>query len=165
MKNKFAEQLSLDLVGFMRKDVAEGAHISKSQLTRMSNGERSGDKSMRVAIAHRLHSILLALSGARTDYGLLSFLKDTTKHNDVISVMFRQRKEENDRRAIEEEFDEAMSTEKKFRSPQQVLLIDKYFDEYAEEIMSENTDIVMKADYAGINLQNVFNKANTRLGG
>lgn len=167
--SKFAEQLSLEFDNaksfISHKKVANEAHISAGQLSRLKNGTRATDKSMRVSLAHIMHRVLLAFSGARSDYGLLSFLKDTTKHGDVMASLFRQRKEENDRRALEESFDEAMTTKKALRSPQQVLLISDYFREYAEEIMAEHTDIVKKAEYAGINVQDVFDKANANYGG
>lgn len=164
-KNKFAEQLTLDLAGVIRKDVAHQVHVSDGQLTRLANGQRTGDKSMRVDLAHTLHSILLALSGARKDYGVLSFLKSTQRYDDVMATLFQQRKEEDDRRALEKSFDVAMTTKPEARSSQQVLLIRDYFKEYAEEIMSENTDIVAKAKYAGVNIHEVFDEANTRVGG
>lgn len=167
--NKFAEQLSLELDHAKKfishKRVADEAHISAGQLSRLKNATRATDKSMRVSLARIMHKVLLSFSGARSDYGLLSFLKDTTKHSDVMSSLFRQHKEENDRRALEESFDEAMTTKKELRSSQQTLLIRDYFREYAEEIMAEHTDIVKKAEYAGINVQDVFDKANANYGG
>ena len=142
VKNKFAEQLTLDLAGVVHKDIAHKVHISDGQLTRLANSQRTGDKSMRAGLAHALHSILLAFSGARKDYGVLSFLKSSRRYDDVMATLFQQRKEEDDRRALEEAFDQAMTTKPEARSSQQVLLIRDYFKEYAEEIMSENTDIV-----------------------
>lgn len=165
VKNKFAEQLTLDLAGVVRRDVAQKVHISDGQLTRLANGQRTGDKGMRSGLAHALHSILLAFSGARKDYGVLSFLKSSKRYDDVMATLFQQRKEEDDRRALEEAFDQAMTTKPEARSSQQILLIRDYFKEYAEEIMSENTDIVAKAEYAGIDIHQVFDEANARIGG
>lgn len=165
IKNKFAEQLTLDLAGVVRKDVARQIHVSDGQITRLANGERTGDKGMRVGLARTLHSILLAFSGARKDYGVLSYLKSSRRYDDVMATLFQQRKEEDDRQALEESFDEAMTTKPEARSSQQTLLIRDYFREYAEEIMSENTDIVAKAKYAGIDIHGVFDEANARVGG
>ncbi|WP_203639686.1 transcriptional regulator [Levilactobacillus wangkuiensis] len=165
MQNKFAEQLTLDLAGVVRRDVAQKVHISDGQLTRLANGQRTSDKGMRAGLAHALHSILLAFSGARKDYGVLSFLKSSKRYDDVMATLFQQRKEEDDRRALEEAFDQAMTTKPEARSSQQILLIRDYFKEYAEEIMSENTDIVAKAEYAGIDIHQVFDEANARVGG
>lgn len=165
VKNKFAEQLTLDLAGVVRRDVAQRVHISDGQLTRLANGQRNGDKGMRAGLAHALHSILLAFSGARKDYGVLSFLKSSKRYDDVMATLFQQRKEEDDRRELEEAFDQAMTTKPEARSSQQILLIRDYFKEYAEEIMSENTDIVAKAKYAGIDIHQVFDEANARVGG
>ncbi|WP_236008245.1 transcriptional regulator [Levilactobacillus andaensis] len=166
--NKFAEQLTLaldDPKSASQEAIAQLLFMSAGQLSRIKNATRATDKSIRVGLAHVLHDVFLAFSGARNDYGLLSFLKDTTKHDDVITSLFRQKKEENDRRALEESFDEAMTTKKELRSPQQILLINDYFREYAEEIMAEHTDIAKKAEYAGINVQDVFDKANANYGG
>lgn len=165
MQNKFSEQLTLDLAGVVRRDVAQKVHISDGQLTRLANGQRTGDKGMRSGLAHALHSILLAFSGARKDYGVLSFLKSSKRYDDVMATLFQQRKEEDDRSALEEAFDQAMTTKPEARSSQQILLIRDYFKEYAEEIMSENTDIVAKAEYAGIDIHQVFDEANARVGG
>jgi len=165
MQNKFSEQLTLDLAGVVRRDVAQKVHISDGQLTRLANGQRTGDKGMRSGLAHALHSILLAFSGARKDYGVLSFLKSSKRYDDVMATLFQQRKEEDDRRELEEAFDQAMTTKPEARSSQQILLIRDYFKEYAEEIMSENTDIVAKAEYAGIDIHQVFDEANARVGG
>lgn len=165
IKNKFAEQLTLDLAGVVRKDVARQIHVSDGQITRLANGERTGDKGMRVGLARTLHSILLAFSGARKDYGVLSYLKSSRRYDDVMATLFQQRKEENDRRELEESFDEAMTTKPEARSSQQILLIRDYFKEYAEEIMSENADIVTKAKYAGVDIHSVFDEANARVGG
>ena len=165
IKNKFAEQLTLALDGVIRKYIAHEVHISESQLTRLANGQRTGDKGMRTGLAHALHSVLLALSGARKDYGVLSYLKSSRRYDDVMATLFQQRKEENDRRALEESFDEAMTTKPEARSSQQILLIRDYFKEYAEEIMSENADIVAKAEYAGVDIHSVFDEANARVGG
>ena len=165
IKNKFAEQLTLDLAGVVRKDVARQIHVSDGQITRLANGERTGDKGMRVGLARTLHSILLAFSGARKDYGVLSYLKSSRRYDDVMATLFQQRKEEDDRRELEESFDEAMTTKPEARSSQQTLLIRDYFREYAEEIMSENTDIVAKAKYAGVDIHGVFDEANARVGG
>jgi len=82
-----------------------------------------------------------------------------------MATLFQQRKEEDARRALEEAFDQAMTTKPEARSSQQILLIRDYFKEYAEEIMSENTDIVAKAEYAGIDIHQVFDEANARVGG
>ena len=165
IKNKFAEQLTLDLAGVVRKDVARQIHVSDGQITRLANGERTGDKGMRVGLTRTLHSILLAFSGARKDYGVLSYLKSSRRYDDVMATLFQQRKEEDDRRELEESFDEAMTTKPEARSSQQTLLIRDYFREYAEEIMSENTDIVAKAKYAGVDIHGVFDEANAKVGG
>lgn len=58
-----------------------------------------------------------------------------------------------------------MTTKLEARSSQQTLLIRDYFKEYAEEIMSENTDIVAKAKYAGVDIHGVFDEANAKVGG
>lgn len=168
-ENKFAKQLTLALDGVQEamahKDVAAKVHVSNAQLTRLSKGERKGDKGIRVSLSKVLQNVWLNFSGAREDYGTPSFMKNRTKHDDVMAALFQQRKEENDRRSLEESFDEAMTTKPELRSPQQQLLIQDYFREYVEEIGAEQTDITMKAAYAGTDIQAVFDAYNKRLGG
>lgn len=116
-------------------------------------------------MADTLQNIWLNFSGAREDYHIPSFMKNKTKHNDVMAALFQQRKEENERRQLEDAFDEAIGTKPELRSPQQQQLIRDYFKEYVEEIGAENTDIVMKAQYAGVRLQSYFDKYNDQYGG
>lgn len=169
MENKFAEQLSLrlgELKGTLtHKEIAQSVPVSNAQLTRLANGERKGDKATRVSLAKKLASYWVSLSGAREDYHVLSFMKDSKRHDDVMSALFQQRKEENDRRKLEEDFDVAMGMKKEARSPQQTLLIDDYFREYAEEIAAEQTDFAKKAAYVGVNVQDVVAAGNKRYGG
>ncbi|KIO93954.1 hypothetical protein N624_0068 [Levilactobacillus brevis] len=54
-------------------------------------------------------------------------MKNKTKHNDVMAALFQQRKEENERRQLEDAFDEAIGTKPELRSPQQQQLIRDYF--------------------------------------
>lgn len=168
-ESKFAKQLTLALddvqQAMTHKDVAAKVHVSNGQLTRLANGQRKGDKNTRVSLAKTLQSVWLNFSGARKDYGTPSFMKDRTKHDDVMAALFQQRKEENDRRSLEESFDEAMTTKPELRSPQQTLLIRDYFREYVEEIGAEETDIAMKSKYAGEDIKSIFDAYNKRLGG
>lgn len=167
--SKFAKQLSLVLNDVQQsvshKDVAAEVHVSAGQLSRVKGGTRPTDKGTRMALTNVLQSIWLNFSGARADYHVPSFMKNRTKHDDVMAALFQQRKEENDRRKLEESFDEAITTKPEFRSSQQQLLIRDYFKEYVEEIGAENTDIVTKAEYAGVLLQDYFDKYNADYGG
>lgn len=167
--SKFSKQLSLVLDDVQHavshKEVADEVHVSAGQLSRMKGGTRPTDKGTRIALTSVLQSIWLNFSGARADYHLPSFMKNRTKHDDVMASLFQQHKEEDDRRKLEESFDEAITTKPEFRSPQQQSLIRDYFKEYVEEIGAENTDIVTKADYAGVQLQDYFDKYNAEYGG
>lgn len=169
MQSKFSEQLTLALDGIQgsltHKQVAGKVHVSVGQLSRLKNGTRNTDKPTRISLADALQSIWLNFSGARVDYHIPSFMKNKTKHNDVMAALFQQRKEENERRQLEDAFDEAIGTKPELRSPQQQQLIRDYFKEYVEEIGAENTDIVMKAQYAGVQLQSYFDKYNDQYGG
>ncbi|WP_341780438.1 helix-turn-helix domain-containing protein [Levilactobacillus sp. HBUAS70063] len=169
MQSKFSEQLTLALDGIQgsltHKQVAGKVHVSVGQLSRLKNGTRNTDKPTRISLADTLQNIWLNFSGAREDYHIPSFMKNKTKHDDVMAALFQQRKEENERRSLEESFDEAMTTKPELRSPQQTLLIRDYFQEYVEEIGAEETDIAMKAKYAGEDIQSVFDAYNKRIGG
>ncbi|QCZ53596.1 Prophage Lp2 protein 13 [Levilactobacillus brevis] len=169
MQSKFSEQLTLALDGIQgsltHKQVAGKVHVSVGQLSRLKNGTRNIDKPTRISLADALQSTWLNFSGAREDYRIPSFMKNKTKHNDVMAALFQQRKEENERRQLEDAFDEAIGTKPELRSPQQQQLIRDYFKEYVEEIGAENTDIVMKAQYAGVQLQSYFDKYNDQYGG
>lgn len=169
MQSKFSEQLTLALDGIQgsltHKQVAGKVHVSAGQLSRLKNGTRNTDKPTRISLADTLQNIWLNFSGAREDYHIPSFMKNKTKHDDVMSALFQQRKEENERRKLEDAFDEAMTTKPELRSPQQTLLIRDYFREYVEEIGAEETDIAMKAKYAGEDIQSVFDAYNKRIGG
>jgi transcriptional regulator with XRE-family HTH domain len=169
MQSKFSEQLTLALDGIQgsltHKQVAGKVHVSVGQLSRLKNGTRNTDKPTRISLADTLQNIWLNFSGAREDYHIPSFMKNKTKHDDVMAALFQQRKEENERRKLEDAFDEAIGTKPELRSPQQQQLIRDYFKEYVEEIGAENTDIVMKAKYAGEDIQSVFDAYNKRIGG
>lgn len=167
--SKFSKQLSLVLDDVQHavshKEVADEVHVSAGQLSRLKGGTRPTDKGTRVALTTVLQNIWLNFSGARADYHVPSFMKNKSKHDDVMATLFQQRKEENDRRGLEESFDEAIGTKPELRSPQQQSLIRDYFKEYVEEIGAENTDIVMKAQYAGVQLQDYFDNYNNQYGG
>ncbi|WP_125575974.1 helix-turn-helix domain-containing protein [Levilactobacillus angrenensis] len=169
MQSKFSEQLTLALDGIQgsltHKQVAGKVHVSVGQLSRLKNGTRNTDKPTRISLADTLQNIWLNFSGAREDYHIPSFMKNKTKHDDVMAALFQQRKEENERRKLEDAFDEAIGTKPELRSPQQTLLIRDYFREYVEEIGAEETDIAMKAKYAGEDIQSVFDSYNKRIGG
>ncbi|WP_139592654.1 helix-turn-helix domain-containing protein [Levilactobacillus brevis] len=146
------------------KQVAGKVHVSVGQLSRLKNGTRNIDKPTRISLADALQSTWLNFLGTRgLPYSV--FYENKTKHNDVMAALFQQRKEENERRQLEDAFDEAIGTKPELRSPQQQQLIRDYFKEYVEEIGAENTDIVMKAQYAGVQLQSYFDKYNDQYGG
>ncbi|MBU7474851.1 transcriptional regulator [Lactiplantibacillus pentosus] len=170
MKNKFAEQLSLALDRHKestQQQVADGTHISPGQLSRLKNGSRNTDPQIRKSLANKINDFWLKYSGARENFGVLSFQNDRRLKGDMFSALMRQKKEQQEREAMEAEFENAIAINPNDRTPAQQLVIERYPREYAEEISAEITDLAKKAEYAGISmdkLQEVIDKVNRKNG-
>ncbi|WOI03364.1 transcriptional regulator [Lactiplantibacillus plantarum] len=170
MKNKFAEQLSLALDRHKestQQQVADGTHISPGQLSRLKNGSRNTDPQIRKSLANKINDFWLKYSGARENFGVLSFQNDRRLKGDMFSALMRQKKEQQEREAMETEFENAIVINPNDRTPAQQLVIERYPREYAEEISAEITDLAKKAEYAGISmdkLQEVIDKVNRKNG-
>lgn len=170
MKNKFSEQLSLALDRHKestQQQVADGTHISPGQLSRLKNGSRNTDPQIRKSLANKINDFWLKYSGARENFGVLSFQNDRRLKGDMFSALMRQKKEQQEREAMEAEFENAIVINPNDRTPAQQLVIERYPREYAEEISAEITDLAKKAEYAGISmdkLQEVIDKVNRENG-
>lgn len=170
MKNKFSEQLSLALDRHKestQQQVADGTHISPGQLSRLKNGSRNTDPQIRKSLANKINDFWLKYSGARENFGVLSFQNDRRLKGDMFSALMRQNKEQQEREAMETEFENAIAINPNDRTPAQQLVIERYPREYAEEISAEITDLAKKAEYAGISmgkLQEVIDKVNRKNG-
>ncbi|MDI5786287.1 transcriptional regulator [Lactiplantibacillus plantarum] len=170
MKNKFSEQLSLALDRHKestQQQVADGTHISPGQLSRLKNGSRNTDPQIRKSLANKINDIWLKYSGARDNFGVLSFQNDRRLKGDMFSALMCQKKEQQEREAMEAEFENAIAINPNDRTPAQQLVIERYPREYAEEISAEITDLAKKAEYAGISmdkLQEVIDKVNRKNG-
>ncbi|MCG0573950.1 prophage Lp2 protein 13 [Lactiplantibacillus plantarum] len=170
MKNKFAEQLSLALgrdKTQTQQQIADGTHVSPGQLSRLKSGSRSTDSQIRKSLANVINDFWLNYSGARENFGVLSFQNDRQLQGDMFSALMKQKKEQRQRERIEVEFEEAITVKPRDRTPAQQLVIECYPREYAEEISAEITDLAKKAEYAGIpmdKLQEVIDKVNQENG-
>lgn len=170
MKNKFAEQLSLALgknKTLTQQQIADRTHVSPGQLSRLKSGSRSTDSQIRKSLANVLNDFWLSYSGARENFGVLSFQNDRRLKGDMFSALMRQKKEQQEREAMEAEFENAIAINPNDRTPAQQLVIERYPREYAEEISAEITDLAKKAEYAGISmdkLQSVIDKVNQKNG-
>lgn len=170
MKNKYAEQLALALgrmEGKSQRMVADETHISPGQLSRLKAGSRNTDSQIRKSLANTIQDFWLSYSGARENFGVLSFQNDRRLKGDMFSALMRQKKEQQEREAMEAEFESAIAINPNDRTPAQQLVIERYPREYAEEISAEITDLAKKAEYAGIpmdKLQEVIDKVNRENG-
>ena len=170
MKNKFSEQLSLALDRHKestQQQIADRTHVSPGQLSRLKSGSRSTDSQIRKSLANVINDFWLNYSGARENFGVLSFQNDRQLQGDMFSALMKQKKEQCQREGIEAEFEEAITVKPRDRTPAQQLVIERYPREYAEEISAEITDLAKKAEYAGIpmdKLQAVIDKVNQENG-
>ncbi|MCG0752736.1 Prophage Lp2 protein 13 [Lactiplantibacillus plantarum] len=170
MKNKFAEQLSLALDRHKestQQQIADRTHVSPGQLSRLKSGSRSTDPQIRKSLANVINDFWLSYSGARENFGVLSFQNDHRLQGDMFSALMKQREEQSQREKLETEFEEAIAVKPRDRTPAQQLVIERYPREYAEEISAEITDLAKKAEYAGIpmdKLQEVIDKVNQENG-
>ncbi|MCG0738800.1 helix-turn-helix domain-containing protein [Lactiplantibacillus plantarum] len=170
MKNKFSEQLSLALDRHKestQQQVADRTHVSPGQLSRLKSGSRNTDSQIRKSLANVINDFWLSYSGARENFGVLSFQNDRQLQGDMFSALMKQKKEQRERERIEVEFEEAITVKPRDRTPAQQLVIERYAREYAEEISAEITDLAKKAEYAGISmdkLQEVIDKVNRKNG-
>lgn len=166
MKSKFAEQLTLalDRSGVKsQRTIADEVHVSPGQLSRLKTGLRSTDPDIRKSLANAINDIWLSYSGARANFGVISFQKDRRLKGDMFSALMKQKKEQSEREAIESDFEAASAINPIDRTPAQQLVIERYPQEYAEEISAEITDLIKKAEYAGIpmdRLQKVIDDVN-----
>ena len=166
MKNKFAMELKL---AFGRKpwlvehEVAEQAYISKGQLSKIKNGFQRADPQLRWKLARIINDIWLNYLTAALNNHTISFRQNRISNGDMFSALMDQRNEQAKREKLEPEFEQAMAIQPKFRTPAQNQIIDQYPKEYAQEISSEITDLIKKAQYAGISmtrLQQVIDEVN-----
>ncbi|MFD1317000.1 hypothetical protein AB0Y04_04905 [Loigolactobacillus coryniformis] len=170
MKNgdrKFSGQLSADFEHseVSRTEAAKKLYVSKSQITKYTQGTVSIPKVMKKAITGLMGSIKLSYSAARADYGVISFLKNPRQRDDVLSANTTAVREERERQALEDEFMNAITLEPKFRTSKQQEIIDSYLRNFIEEIGAEHTKLIALAAYLNVDVQVIVDEFNNKLGG
>lgn len=171
MRNRFAEELTRTferLGGHKQREIAGMAYMSESTMSRIRSGLKKTDPQTRWTLANVINDIWLKFTAASEDYGTISFQRDRKLKGDMFSALVKERTEQGEREKLEPEFEEAITTEPRFRTPEQNLVIQQYPREYIEEISAEITDLLKKAEYAGISpiqLQKVIDEVNDSTGG
>lgn len=171
MRNRFAEELTLTferMEGHKQREVADKAHYSESTVSRIRAGLKKTDPQTRWTLANAINDLRLKYTAASLDYGTISFQRDRKLKGDMFSALVKQRTEQSQREQLEPEFEVAITTEPKFRTPEQNLIIQRYPRERVEEISAEITALIKQAEYAGITmsqLQHVIDEVNDSTGG
>lgn len=164
---KFSEQLSMDFEHSKvnRTEAAKKLYVSKSQVTKYTQGTVSIPKVMKKAITGLMGSIKLSYSAARADYGVISFLKNPRQRDDILSANTSAAREERERQVLEDQFMDAITTQPQFRTKPQQEIIDSYLRNFIEEIGAEHTKLIALATYLDVDVQVIVNEFNKTLGG
>ncbi|WP_282801165.1 helix-turn-helix domain-containing protein [Secundilactobacillus kimchicus] len=169
---KFAERLKHDLTAIKpvktHEQVANEIHMAPSALSNLKTGKRSATRDVKKSLVRALGSLKLAMSAARSEFGVLSFLDDKKRRLDSpFTTSLIQYKEEQERIQAQHDYDLAICKQPQERTAGDVAAIKKYFKEYFEEIASEETDVQAKAIDAGLDdeLQAMINQFNRQYGG
>lgn len=171
MRNRFSEELTQALErlgGRQQSKVAKKAYISESTISRIRSGLKKADPQTRWTLANVINDLRLNYTAASEAYGTISFQHDRKRKGDVFAALVKQRTEQGEREKLEPEFEAAITTEPRFRTPEQNQIIERYPREYIEEISAEITALIKQAEYAGIpldHLQEVIDQVNDSTGG
>ncbi|MFB9770122.1 helix-turn-helix domain-containing protein [Lactiplantibacillus modestisalitolerans] len=171
MRNRFSEELALVLKrkdGYSQSEVAKKTFYSESTISRIVTGLKKADPQTRWTLANVINDLRLSYTAASESYGTISFQRDRKRKDDVFSALVKQRTEQGEREKLEPEFETAITTEPRFRTPEQNQVIERYPREYIEEISAEITALIEQAEYAGIpmnHLQQVIDEVNDSTGG
>ena len=169
---KFAKRLKHDLTAIKpiknHEQVANEIHMAPSALSNVKTGRRSATREVKKSLVQTLGSLKLAMSAARSEFGVLSFLDDKKRRLDSpFTTSLIQYKEEQERIQIQHAYNLAICKQPQERTAEDIAVIKDYFKEYLEEIASEETDVQAKAIDAGLDdeLQAMINQFNRRYGG
>ncbi|VDG18747.1 hypothetical protein [Lactobacillus plantarum] [Lactiplantibacillus mudanjiangensis] len=138
------------------KQFADLTSYSAGQVSKMRSGKRKTDKFMRVTVSRILKDVRLSMVSASADYHIPTFMFDATSRKDVFTTSNDQRREERERQGLEESYNEAVRIPKEKRTDEQRQAISKYLRNYMEEYTSEETDWLAKAEYAGLDDDQIF---------
>lgn len=170
--HKWVKQLSLGLDDVKKtidhRTIASQVHVSTGQLSNMKRGRRSTPKDVKKSLLHEIWSWPLSFSAARSEFGIPSFMSDKTLRQTPFVTSTIQNKEQQERLDLETAYRLAISKKPEERTTDDLNTISKYFKEYLEEIGSEETDLQVKAEDAGLNereIQELVDDYNHRLGG
>lgn len=168
-RDKTAKQLSLALEklpkGVYKRDVAESVPVTPSALSQWANGSRKMANDVLRPLAKFIHQARFNYSGASQDYGILSFKDDGKVKDDLFAATVDQQQQERERIEAQIVGYASLIKPDKLKTSKDQENIDKYLNEYGEEISSELTDYFEKCAYANRNPMDLIEEINKRIGG
>lgn len=164
---KFAKQLSLGIEdsGLTKKEIAEKTYMSASAVGKYALGERDADHDKKKSLLRIIKSVRLRYSAARSDFHVISYMQKGRIKQDVFAAERQADREERERKAVWDAFNDACTVLKHDRTRVEAEHIDRGFKEFAEEIGAEITEFLALADYAEVDPQKYIDEFNKKLGG
>ncbi|MBT9670881.1 hypothetical protein [Secundilactobacillus kimchicus] len=170
---KFAKRLKHDLTAIKpvktHEQVANEIHMAPSALSNLKTGKRSATREVKRTLVESLGSLKLAMSAARSEFGVLSFLNDSKLQlESPYATSIIQHKEEQERIQAEHDFELAYTKKPSERNAEDQAHIENFIQQYLEEQGAERTDMIVKALSSGMSeekLQSMIDHYNRVYGG